>query len=198
MLCYETPQVTMAWNNTGTAVLVNAATEVGDLRLRNVIFTSKHLGSGLSEALCFFRLSNWHSFQNSHGLFTKSGSNAIQDFVLLRNPHHKEATTGKSYYGDASLYFLRADGEEAPLLPEGCGLSSWRSILISDLTWHTMLTLVPFLTWLDLSLRIGWKRGFFFCRRLSPWDIAPKGPSLKQEKGSMGYAAACCWVLSVT
>lgn len=32
----------------------------------------------------------------------------------LRNPHDKEATTGKSYYGDASLYFLRADGEEAP------------------------------------------------------------------------------------
>ena len=56
MLCYETPQVTMAWNNTGTAVLVKAATEVGDLhRLRNVIFTSNDLGSA-TRRLEFFQV----------------------------------------------------------------------------------------------------------------------------------------------
>ena len=31
-------------------------------------------------------------------------------------PRSQEASTGKSYYGDASLYFLRADGEEADRL----------------------------------------------------------------------------------
>ena len=41
----------------------------------------------------------------------------------LRHPHDKEATTGKSYYGDASLYFLRADGEEAPKIARvECGV----------------------------------------------------------------------------
>lgn len=56
---FKAQTVTMAWNNTGTAVLVKAATE--------------------------------------------------------------EATTGKSYYGDASLYFLRADGEETALVASADG-----------------------------------------------------------------------------
>eukprot|EP00435_Cladocopium_sp_Y103_P006199 s3508_g2.t1 len=56
---FKAQTVTMSWNNTGTAVLVKAATE--------------------------------------------------------------EASTGKSYYGDASLYFLRADGEETALVASADG-----------------------------------------------------------------------------